>query len=942
MDQNDPSTQTLRSLKRWIVFSSLLLLTIIIIGTVVAFQIPSIGKDDDKNMMEQLKKYIDSILFENEPDDVIQEGSDSFDGNNDDDFYDDFEFDTLGFPQDFSSSCDQVERSLDRRQLVVTDQTNINSLSSKIVACLDTIEIENDQENFGLCEIAQASDINQDGYINQADLKILLTFWGKGGIGDIDDDGFVNVKDLIHLLSNWGQIPSCMETFKFEKSSNKLNLGEKLSDIELNIDENDLPIALKNNLYITDDGEMFDYEQKIKMGDDMLFQHFADPDLNPGSIPEFGFHLDQGDHIYSYLVSFIDSPHSKNVNGQLPNFELTSIELLGNPYFIVDASFLGSNAKLDLVSVQEAVELTEGKRTVVTIDNVQLVISAIFIGGFDGTVVFEVNGVFQDEAREGETSKVEGIGIENIYFTVLDVIPGNTPAVHFLISDRLLTLENGQDIKIDGEQLNIISPFRMDVTITTSGRDIIVIEEILFDWQADDEVFLADNKPITMPVFETLRFYQNGFTTIKEGTTMINNGFQDVSIEITTEVEDGVVNFDLIYKDENVAGPIQGIGRNANYRLITSSNNTLLFDTDTDQWFVATWLGNDEAESYVLEVTVFENVFNETAVSIRSAAFGSPIHLELEIGEKGVIGEVQLKLLSADAVNNLAVLEISPAGNQGTTSFHELVTKEGMLIPLPVDCNINPCVEKGRLFPGIDVKYTQWFIEETSDGVIGLGKDIFLELGQVPSYPIELGIIGFDPDLKFLENSDFDNDMTAYLISPLATKVFVETFFEKDTTITYHGEEAFGNVYLSSFSSACSNGIDDDFDELTDFPLDPDCQSLDDDSELAEKQPDLWMRGLDISVKIQNDSLFEVVLNAEIRNIGSATAMTSLTEFIIEGYSSQTISTPMILPTQEVNIMAFFTLPAGQYTVKAITDSASKINEADETNNKNTVTFSLP
>ncbi|MCH8007168.1 MAG: hypothetical protein IH888_13240 [Planctomycetes bacterium] len=63
--------------------------------------------------------------------------------------------------------------------------------------------------DIGAYEFQDASaiaDLNLDGVVGMADLRILLAFWGPcGGIclGDLDCDGIVAVPDLLTLLANW-------------------------------------------------------------------------------------------------------------------------------------------------------------------------------------------------------------------------------------------------------------------------------------------------------------------------------------------------------------------------------------------------------------------------------------------------------------------------------------------------------------------------------------------------------------------------------------------------------------------------------------------------------------------------------------------------------------------------------------------------------------------
>ncbi len=65
------------------------------------------------------------------------------------------------------------------------------------------IEAAVDEIRMSSVTCAVPADLNADGYVNGADLTILLNAWGTSGLGDIDGDGVVNGADLTLLLNAW-------------------------------------------------------------------------------------------------------------------------------------------------------------------------------------------------------------------------------------------------------------------------------------------------------------------------------------------------------------------------------------------------------------------------------------------------------------------------------------------------------------------------------------------------------------------------------------------------------------------------------------------------------------------------------------------------------------------------------------------------------------------
>ena len=49
-------------------------------------------------------------------------------------------------------------------------------------------------------------DLDNDGFVDAADIAILLSSWGKAG-GDITGDQTTNAQDIAALLSSWGACP---------------------------------------------------------------------------------------------------------------------------------------------------------------------------------------------------------------------------------------------------------------------------------------------------------------------------------------------------------------------------------------------------------------------------------------------------------------------------------------------------------------------------------------------------------------------------------------------------------------------------------------------------------------------------------------------------------------------------------------------------------------
>ena len=57
------------------------------------------------------------------------------------------------------------------------------------------------------CVVNCPADVNNDQYVDAADLTDVLANWGGAGTGDINQSGIVDGFDLTILLAGWGLCP---------------------------------------------------------------------------------------------------------------------------------------------------------------------------------------------------------------------------------------------------------------------------------------------------------------------------------------------------------------------------------------------------------------------------------------------------------------------------------------------------------------------------------------------------------------------------------------------------------------------------------------------------------------------------------------------------------------------------------------------------------------
>jgi hypothetical protein len=212
-----------------------------------------------------------------------------------------------------------------------------------------------------------------------------------------------------------------------------------------------------------------------------------------------------------------------------------------------------------------------------------------------------------------------------------------------------------------------------------------------------------------------------------------------------------------------------------------------LFDGDEDEWFVVSYNDGDDAESYLMRATSFneDDDVNYTTIQYRKDGAWVDAKVDAENGDDFSVGSVELEVT--------VVNESTKVANISTTdtdvNFTMLYSEEGLSVRLPVwddDVSANSS------------SYDLEFDEEDEDGDIGEGEEITVTLGtnsdnetEVTAYSID----GTSSGALEVEN-DVNND---YAYTSLATMVEDDSGPDQDTLkIVYHGGEVTADVYITA------------------------------------------------------------------------------------------------------------------------------------------------
>src|SRR3989338_6220189 len=136
---------------------------------------------------------------------------------------------------------------------------------------------------------------------------------------------------------------------KIETSSEKLNLGENLTQVRTTIiGATDMPSLLKKITYQAKNGVSYDYEQEVSLAPGLTYTLFGDIDYKDRT-PTLGISKSSGQPVLNYTARFVKTVESDiDSNGRMKDIENTDITLLGKNYKLLNA-YNNSNIKLELM-----------------------------------------------------------------------------------------------------------------------------------------------------------------------------------------------------------------------------------------------------------------------------------------------------------------------------------------------------------------------------------------------------------------------------------------------------------------------------------------------------------------------------------------------------------------------------------------------------------------
>jgi len=581
------------------------------------------------------------------------------------------------------------------------------------------------------------------------------------------------------------------DKWKVEKTSDKLNLGDDVTDIKASIDESELPTLLAEGTYKSDDNEEYDYTQKITFANTLDITHFQNDDY--ADEPVIGVEIDSSAPVLNYTLDFTDPVESDVTGEDLIDMETTTLPIMGKSYYVLNADN-GTDIKLTLLDSANEAIVSEGTPATVAVGSKSYAVSILNINTDE--VKLKINDETTNSLEETETYKLADgtyVGIKDISYNEKE---SGISSVEISLGSGKLVLDNTEEVELNGESVDGVYAY-IGKSAGTGGK--MKVDEITIEWKTDADSFVTPKQSLLMPGFEAVKLIMGGMNFPKTETTEIKNNGDDI-IELRTTIEDGDITIPILEGNTTGDGSFRTIGKDTDNELKTVGDGTtelIINTTNGEKFFVASYATSDEGESYYLEVTKVDNNDGINETTIKNKITGDSFVTE-DLGDTlDEFGDISL------TIND--VLEYSTT-NKGTVnmtinaggSFQKLYTAEGLTVYLPFDSVTSTAVGAINFTSATTDK--TWVLkmkEEDKDGDLGDGKWINVTVELNTDGDTTASGVWADGG-SALETGDTDV-YEQYTTGDLATQVLHDQGPDQQTVkVMYHGEESYADFFVAS------------------------------------------------------------------------------------------------------------------------------------------------
>jgi hypothetical protein len=587
------------------------------------------------------------------------------------------------------------------------------------------------------------------------------------GVTDVNDiAAAMNVAKQVGIDTTSTSVSG--ENYPFAKTSDKLNVGDSLTDIRTNIGKDQLPVTLADGTYKDIDNNEYKFTQKVTMQAGLKLEHFANSDYD-NKAPTLGIDLARNAPVLDYVADFSDTPDFG------ASMEATTINLMGKDYYVINVA--GADT-VDLLDAGTSGEVIEGTSATIGGKTIEIVYvtdtpKVKLKVGTETTTALAIGGTYK--LNDGTY-----VGIKDAFYNGKDT--GKSEAT-VTVGTGKIELVDGEAVSVNGDAVDGLT----SVVTVNAGK----LEALGVDWAVDDKSFITSDSSITMPTFGSLKLMSTGMT-FPAGETIEYGVDGDSTAMLTVPITDGTAEIPLLY-DDGTNGDFNYIG-GEDQKLVTTTNTNIVFDDDlNDKYFVISGNTTSDAATYFLEPSGWGTSSGDRVVSIKNAVKGATntYCTDMKTDSECDIGDLTLTFNEVNAT----AFKVTLTGDGA--SFNRLYTAKGATMWLPqssdtsIDGYWNVTTGYGKETWGLKLA------EANKDGDLAGGEDMTITYGFTDTDNlVKVATIAASDGGDMLK---VDSDhYVGYVTSDLATKIEEDkTADQWVATATYYGGEVYGNVQLA-------------------------------------------------------------------------------------------------------------------------------------------------
>src|SRR3989344_1509726 len=473
---------------------------------------------------------------------------------------------------------------------------------------------------------------------------------------------------------------------QLDKTSDHINIGDALNGpFGSTVDDSDLDL-LADGVYVADDSDTFDYEQRVTLGSPEL-THFRDSDYESligasDKTPTIGINITSNQFIMNYTIDFLDDAESDVVSSELNDLEGSFLPLFGKSFYVSDwdnGTVAGVTGKLTLLDSGAKGVVKEGEVTTIPLGANSYDIAIDYIDA-DSTAL-SVNGFITSDLKEGETEKLA----DGTFVGVNDVrrleVGGEIGTVEFSLGSGKLELEHNTEIQLNDDT---VSDVRSYLQHGAGGSGTAKVDKIVIEWKSDADSFITPKSELTLPGMGGLKFSMTEFVRPTEELIKVQNDGSD-TVELRVPIKDGNAAINLLYANKTVSNYF-GIGEASDKRLATSPTGRMTFwekkdNADYHAYFVASFNDSDNGESYLLDLRPRADTGNNrNETDVYNVVKGEMEATDKIASDQVTIGDVSFTIETVYVNATDEYVNITAGSN---TVFNTVYSTGGLRIYLP-------------------------------------------------------------------------------------------------------------------------------------------------------------------------------------------------------------------------------------------------------------------